>query len=220
MESLYEYGTWAAALASSVPPLLLISELRCIDCHASVLNISWPEPRSKQCRTPLLHAWTATQKFDFFSTDVYNYTILHFDEHDFDFLLPLSPSVTTVLLGSRAGFWRLHRVLTERDIPVTVYAVGRALEQNPDAGQFLAFIASSFSYFFSFLKTHFSLILLLLLLHRTCNEEGRLGSCVAWIPVDWLPVRTCSSHKHWFIYQLPNYQTKTSTAASKTPPAS
>lgn len=36
--------------------------------------------------------------------------------------------------GSRAGFWRLHRVLTERDIPVTVYAVGRALEQNPDAG--------------------------------------------------------------------------------------
>lgn len=77
-----------------------------------------------------------------------------------------------------------------------------------------------FLLFFSFLKTHFPLILLLLLLHRTCNEEGRLGSCVAWIPVDWLPVRTCGSHKHWFIYQLPNYQTKTSTAASKTSPAS
>lgn len=66
----------------------------------------------------------------------------------FWFSPPPHPSVTTVLLGSRAGFWRLHRVLTERDIPVTVYAVGRALEQNPDAGQFLAFIASSFSYFF------------------------------------------------------------------------
>jgi len=37
--------------------------------------------------------------------------------------------------GSRAGFWRLHRVLTERDIPVTVYAVGRALELNPAAGR-------------------------------------------------------------------------------------
>ena len=23
--------------------------------------------------------------------------------------------------GARAGFWRLHRILTERDVPVTVY---------------------------------------------------------------------------------------------------
>ncbi|DAZ99663.1 TPA: hypothetical protein N0F65_001900 [Lagenidium giganteum] len=37
--------------------------------------------------------------------------------------------------GSRAGFWRLHRVFTERQIPVTVYAVGLALEKNPDAGR-------------------------------------------------------------------------------------
>jgi len=35
--------------------------------------------------------------------------------------------------GSRAGFWRLHRVLTEREMPVTVYAVGMALERNPQA---------------------------------------------------------------------------------------
>jgi allantoinase len=26
--------------------------------------------------------------------------------------------------GSRAGFWRLHRLLTSRKIPVTVFAVG------------------------------------------------------------------------------------------------
>lgn len=35
--------------------------------------------------------------------------------------------------GSRAGFWRLHRLFTERQIPVTVYAVAMALERNPAA---------------------------------------------------------------------------------------
>jgi putative urate catabolism protein len=35
--------------------------------------------------------------------------------------------------GSRAGFWRLHRVLTERKIPVTVYGVAMALARNPAA---------------------------------------------------------------------------------------
>ena len=33
--------------------------------------------------------------------------------------------------GSRAGFWRLHRLFTEREIPVTVFAVAMALERNP-----------------------------------------------------------------------------------------
>ncbi|NEQ45041.1 MAG: allantoinase PuuE [Leptolyngbya sp. SIOISBB] len=37
--------------------------------------------------------------------------------------------------GSRAGFWRLHRLFTQRQLPVTVYAVAMALERNPDAGQ-------------------------------------------------------------------------------------
>ena len=37
--------------------------------------------------------------------------------------------------GSRAGFWRLHRLFTERNIPLTVYAVAMALERNPDAGK-------------------------------------------------------------------------------------
>jgi putative urate catabolism protein len=35
--------------------------------------------------------------------------------------------------GSRAGFWRLHRLFTERQIPVTIYGVAMALERNPDA---------------------------------------------------------------------------------------
>ena len=35
--------------------------------------------------------------------------------------------------GSRAGFWRLHRLFTQRNIPVTVYGIAMALERNPDA---------------------------------------------------------------------------------------
>jgi putative urate catabolism protein len=35
--------------------------------------------------------------------------------------------------GSRAGFWRLHRLFTERKIPVTVYAVAMAIARNPEA---------------------------------------------------------------------------------------
>lgn len=33
--------------------------------------------------------------------------------------------------GSRAGFWRLHRLFTQKKIPCTVFAVGMALERNP-----------------------------------------------------------------------------------------
>ncbi len=35
--------------------------------------------------------------------------------------------------GSRAGFWRLHRLFTERGMPATVFGVAMALERNPDA---------------------------------------------------------------------------------------
>lgn len=35
--------------------------------------------------------------------------------------------------GSRAGFWRLHRLFTELDVPVTVYGVTLAMARNPDA---------------------------------------------------------------------------------------
>jgi putative urate catabolism protein len=34
--------------------------------------------------------------------------------------------------GSRAGFWRLHRMFTQRSIPATVYGIAMALERNPD----------------------------------------------------------------------------------------
>ena len=33
--------------------------------------------------------------------------------------------------GARAGFWRLHRLFTGADVPVTVYAIGTALERSP-----------------------------------------------------------------------------------------
>ena len=35
--------------------------------------------------------------------------------------------------GSRAGFWRLHRMFTERSVPVTVYAVATAMARNREA---------------------------------------------------------------------------------------
>jgi putative urate catabolism protein len=35
--------------------------------------------------------------------------------------------------GSRAGFWRLYRAFTSRELPVTVYGVAMALERNPPA---------------------------------------------------------------------------------------
>ncbi|NET52682.1 MAG: allantoinase PuuE [Merismopedia sp. SIO2A8] len=35
--------------------------------------------------------------------------------------------------GSRAGFWRLHRLFTQRQLPVTVYAVAMALDRNREA---------------------------------------------------------------------------------------
>ncbi|MFN3890826.1 MAG: allantoinase PuuE [Beijerinckiaceae bacterium] len=35
--------------------------------------------------------------------------------------------------GSRSGFWRLHRMFTEREMPVTVFGVATALARNPQA---------------------------------------------------------------------------------------
>ncbi len=35
--------------------------------------------------------------------------------------------------GSRAGFWRLHKLFTQRQIPITVFAVTMALQRNPQA---------------------------------------------------------------------------------------
>lgn len=35
--------------------------------------------------------------------------------------------------GARQGFWRLHRMLTSRNIPCTVFGVGMAMQRNPQA---------------------------------------------------------------------------------------
>ncbi|MEL6206695.1 MAG: allantoinase PuuE [Pseudomonadota bacterium] len=40
--------------------------------------------------------------------------------------------------GARAGFWRLHRILTSRNIPVTVYAVATALARSPEQTEAMA----------------------------------------------------------------------------------
>ena len=37
------------------------------------------------------------------------------------------------MYGSRAGFWRLYRMFTKRNLPCTVFAIARAFERNPEA---------------------------------------------------------------------------------------
>jgi putative urate catabolism protein len=37
--------------------------------------------------------------------------------------------------GSRAGFWRVHRIFTKHGLPLTVYGVAQALERNPEAAR-------------------------------------------------------------------------------------
>ena len=34
--------------------------------------------------------------------------------------------------GSRAGFWRLHKLFQEKNIPITIFGVGMALDKNPE----------------------------------------------------------------------------------------
>ena len=35
--------------------------------------------------------------------------------------------------GSRAGFWRIHRLFTQHQLPLTVFGVTMAMQRNPDA---------------------------------------------------------------------------------------
>jgi len=35
--------------------------------------------------------------------------------------------------GTRAGWWRLHRMFTERNLPVTIFGIAKSLEKNPEA---------------------------------------------------------------------------------------
>ncbi|KAL7578211.1 hypothetical protein ACA910_012637 [Epithemia clementina (nom. ined.)] len=53
-----------------------------------------------------------------------------------DDVSPLADQRNTVMeslydYGARAGFWRLHSLFTKRKVPLTVFAVGMALERNP-----------------------------------------------------------------------------------------
>jgi putative urate catabolism protein len=70
--------------------------------------------------------------------------VLHGDDSSESFLTDITGSTplrgrrnpnveSTYEYGSRAGFWRLHRLFTARAVPVTVYGVATALERNPDA---------------------------------------------------------------------------------------
>jgi putative urate catabolism protein len=34
--------------------------------------------------------------------------------------------------GARAGFWRLHRMFTDRNLPITIYGVATAMQRSPD----------------------------------------------------------------------------------------
>jgi putative urate catabolism protein len=40
--------------------------------------------------------------------------------------------------GSRAGFWRIHRIFAAHGMPMTVYAVGQALARHPEVGRAMA----------------------------------------------------------------------------------
>ena len=69
--------------------------------------------------------------------------VLHGDEHSEIFLSEIigakpyparHMSMESIYeYGSRAGFWRLHRLFNEFALPVTVYGVAMALQRNPDA---------------------------------------------------------------------------------------
>ncbi|VUD52239.1 Peptidoglycan deacetylase [Thalassocella blandensis] len=69
--------------------------------------------------------------------------LLHGDEHSETFLSEIigarayparHMSMESLYeYGSRAGFWRLHRLFNRYQIPVTVYGVAMALARNPDA---------------------------------------------------------------------------------------
>jgi putative urate catabolism protein len=47
-----------------------------------------------------------------------------------------NPNVESMFeFGSRAGFWRVHRIFARHGLPLTVYGVGQALERNPEAAR-------------------------------------------------------------------------------------
>jgi len=71
------------------------------------------------------------------------HSVLHGDDRSENFLLeePAPPvaggrsisAESQYEYETRAGFWRLYRLLTERELPVTVYGVAQALARSPEA---------------------------------------------------------------------------------------
>lgn len=76
------------------------------------------------------------------------YNILHGDAHSESVLTDVGgeplPNARNLNIesnfeyGSRVGFWEILRILRQRLVPTTVYAVGMALERNPAAAAALA----------------------------------------------------------------------------------
>lgn len=61
-------------------------------------------------------------------------TCSHCVRHGFVTVGERNPNMESMYdYGSRCGFWRLHRLFTSRKAPVTVFAVGMALERNIQA---------------------------------------------------------------------------------------
>ncbi len=68
--------------------------------------------------------------------------VLHGDKHSETFLseiigaLPIKGRHINMEsfyeYGSRRGFWRLHKLFSEKNIPVTIFGVAMALERNPE----------------------------------------------------------------------------------------
>ena len=112
------------------------------------MGVSYPRDLIGYGRTPPPANWPAGAKIAV--QFVINYEeggencILHGDEGSEAFLsetvgaasLPGARNMnmeSVYEFGSRAGFWRLHRLFAERELPVTVYAVAMALQRHPDA---------------------------------------------------------------------------------------
>lgn len=71
------------------------------------------------------------------------YSVLHGDQHSEAALTeeptPAFHNIRNINVesqyeyGPRAGWWRLYRMFTERNLPVTIFGIARSLEKNPEA---------------------------------------------------------------------------------------
>ena len=69
-------------------------------------------------------------------------SILHGDKHSETFLSEIIGAQpikgrhinmeSMYEFGSRRGFWRLHELFKEKNIPITIFGVAMALERNPE----------------------------------------------------------------------------------------